>query len=127
MTTFNREVNPSGAQAPADGLWLELLRKEVMETSIGRAALKVGYSRTAISLALAGKYDRDLTKMQMKVLAALQLPMKVECPHLLINLPTDMCNDFSTRSAPTHHPFGMQLWRACQQCPNRAEKVVKKS
>lgn len=127
MTICDQVVNESGAETPADGLWLELLRKEAMETSIGRAALKVGYSRTAISQALDGKYPGDLRKMQMKVLAALQLPMKVECPHLRINLPTDMCNDFSTRPAPTHHPFGMQLWRACQQCPNRAEKVVKKS
>ena len=105
--------------------WLALLRAEANRTSIGRAAIRVCYSRTAISLTLDQKYTGDLVKMASRVLAALELPMAVACPYLLLNLPTAMCNDFSTRRAPTHNPFAMQHWRACQQCEQRREECDK--
>ncbi|MYM80563.1 XRE family transcriptional regulator [Duganella sp. FT50W] len=96
--------------------WLQLLRTEAAKTSIGRAAVRVNYSRTSVSLALAGKYTGDLAKMEREVLAVLELPMSIACPYLALKLPTAMCHDFSTRRAPTHNPVAMQHWRACQQC-----------
>ena len=110
MTTSNTEPR-----------WLVLLRNEAEKTSIGKAALRVGYSRTAVSQALAGKYPGDMAKFEAKVLAALELPMAVTCPYLGLNLPTVMCNDMSTRAAPTHNPVAMNWWRACQSCEHRCE------
>ncbi|MBA5605860.1 XRE family transcriptional regulator [Duganella sp. FT3S] len=100
----------------SDPRWLQLLRDEAEKTSIGRAALRVGYSRTAISQALSGKYPGDLGKLERMVLAALELPMAVACPYLQLNLPTTMCHEFAAKRAPTHNPVAMQHWRACQQC-----------
>lgn len=99
--------------------WLELLRQEAARTSIGRAALRVGYSRPAISQALDGKYPGNLVKMAEKVLAALELPMAVACPYLQLNLPVAMCRDFSTKRAPLHNPVSMIHWRACRKCEHR--------
>lgn len=111
MTTSNTEPR-----------WLVLLRSEVEKTSIGRAALRVGYSRTAISQALSGKYNRSLDNLEAKVLAALELPMAIACPYLGLNLPTTMCNDMSGRPAPTHNPVAVNWWRACQTCEHRCER-----
>ncbi|NVM78875.1 hypothetical protein FHW83_004706 [Duganella sp. SG902] len=105
----------------SDPRWLKLLRDEADKTSIGRAALRVGYSRTAISQALSAKYPGDMAKLERMVLSALELPMAVACPHLKLNLPTTMCHDFSTKAAPTHNPLHMMHWRACQSCPNKSE------
>ena len=105
----------------SDPRWLLLLRAEANKTSIGLASQRVGYSRTAISQALAGKYPGDLAKLERKVLAALELPMAVACPYLSLNLPTTMCREFSLKRAPTHNPVAMQHWRACQQCEHKAE------
>lgn len=102
--------------------WLELLAKEAQATSIGKAAEKVGRSRTAVSQALAGKYPGDLVHFEKTVLAALELPMAIACPYFKVNLPTKMCHDFSSKAAPTHNPVSMQHWRACQQCEFRCEK-----
>lgn len=101
--------------------WLELLRDEARRTSIGRTALRVGYSRTAISQALDGKYPGDLVKLAAKVLAALELPMAVACPYLDLNLPMAMCREFSIKRAPIHNPVSMLHWRACQTCEHRCE------
>ncbi|MYM32234.1 XRE family transcriptional regulator [Duganella sp. CY15W] len=105
----------------SDPRWLRLLRAEADKTSIGRAAIRVGYSRTAVSQALSGKYPGDMAKLERMVLNALELPMAVACPHLLLNLPTTMCHGFSSKAAPTHNPVQMMHWRACQICPNKSD------
>ena len=101
--------------------WLKLLRAEAERTSIGKVAIRVGYSRTAISQVLAGKYPGDMAKLERMALAALELPLAVACPFLKLNLPTTMCREFSTKAAQIHNPVAMQHWRACQQCPHKAE------
>ena len=101
--------------------WLDLLRAEAERTSIGKVAVRVGYSRATISLVLAGKDPGDMAKLERMVLAALELPMAVACPFLQLNLPTGMCHEFSTKRPPIHNPVAMQHWRACQQCPHKAE------
>lgn len=106
--------------------WLQLLAKAAKATSIGEAAAKVGYSRTAVSQALAGKYPGDLSKMEKKVIQALELPMAVDCPQLKLALPTSMCNQFSAVPAPIHNPVAIQTWRACQTCPNRCEPPMQR-
>lgn len=106
--------------------WLQLLEKSAKATSIGKTAEVVGYSRTSVSQALAGKYPGDLAKMEQKVLQALELPMAVDCPHLKLKLPTSMCNQFSAVPAPIHNPVSIQIWRACQTCANRCDPPVQR-
>ncbi len=100
--------------------WLAVLNQEAAQTSIAAAARKLGYSRTAVSLALAGKYPGDTAKLAARVLAVLG---RVECPHLGFAVTPTRCADASG-VMPTSSPGDLRLWRACQACPNKphAEK-----
>lgn len=84
--------------------------------SQGSVAAKIDCSRSAVSLALAGKYPANASKFEQKVLVALG---RVECPHLKEEISRKDCRDYHTRAAPTSSAFAMRHWRACQGCPNR--------
>ena len=97
--------------------WLALLAEEVARTSITAAAHRIGYSRTAVSLALAGKYPGDPAKVAAKVLEVLGT---VECPHLGFAVTAARCADASGQM-PTSSPGDLRLWRACQGCPHKPQ------
>ena len=52
-----------------DGDWRSLLIGEAARTSIAATARRLGYSRTAVSLVLAGKYPGSTDKLAARVLA----------------------------------------------------------
>ncbi len=56
--------------------WLDALRNFANSTSRNEAAKAIGYSRTTVSLVLADKYKRDMSKVEAAVRANL---MKVDC------------------------------------------------
>lgn len=99
-------------------MWLEILKHAVdaPDSSMGKVAEKLGCSRTAISLVLAGKYPAKTDKMAARVM---QVYGRVQCPFLLKEISGKECHDFHTKDAPTSSPFAMRHWRACQNCPNR--------
>lgn len=101
--------------------WLELLRAEAARSSIATVAERVGYSRTTISLVLAGKYPGKPAKIATAALAQLEPVVAVECPYLGIAISFEECNQHSGQRAPTHNPAKMHQWRACHQCPNRKQ------
>ncbi|OHX21215.1 helix-turn-helix domain-containing protein [Chromobacterium sphagni] len=98
--------------------WLPLLRAEVERTSIGQAAKLLGYSRTTVSLVLAGKYPGQTERVAGAVLNTLG---RVACPYLGRDLTPDECKAQSTSQAPTHNPLKLAHWRACQRCQNRCK------
>lgn len=101
--------------------WLELLRDDVARTgSIGRTAVRVGVSRTAVSLALAGKYPSGTGKLAAKVLAALS--DRVACPHLGATIARAACADRASRPMPMSSAAELRAWSACQACPNKANQ-----
>ncbi|MFB9160177.1 helix-turn-helix domain-containing protein [Chromobacterium violaceum] len=102
----------------SEPLWLPLLRAEVGRTSIGQAAKLLGYSRTTVSLVLAGKYPGQTERVAEVVLHTLG---RVACPYLGRDLTPDECKAQSTSQAPTHNPLKLAHWRACQQCQNRCK------
>lgn len=105
--------------------WLQLLRAEANRTSINAAAQRIGYSRAAVSLVLAGKYIGRVDKVAEKAIAALEPPVTVACPHLGEEIPIAQCVQFSQRKVPTHNPQKMAHWRACQECQNRCKGEAK--
>lgn len=105
----------------SDPRWLELLRCEAVATSIGAVALRLGYSRTAISQVLSGKYPGNTAKIEVAALAVLEAPLTVACPYVGSDIPIDTCRATSTNRAPTHNPVLMWHWAACQQCQNRCK------
>ncbi len=104
--------------------WLELLRMEVAQTNIAATAARIGYSRTTISLVLAGKYPGKPDKIAAAALAELEPVVAVDCPHLGMSIGVAVCLATSSQRAPTHNPAKMLHWRACRQCPHRKEGVI---
>ena len=103
-----------------DPNWMEMLRAEADRTSIGDAAIRIGYSRTAISLVLAGKYAGKTDKVAKAVSRV--LATSVDCPYLGDHITSEACREKSLSRAPTHNPQAMGQWRACQRCPNKCKK-----
>lgn len=95
--------------------WLELLRAEAEATTMQKAGERVGITRTAVSLCLAGKYPAKTDRVAAKVLAVLG---QVDCPALAESISPEACRENRERKAPTHNPQAMQLWKACHHCPN---------
>jgi hypothetical protein len=95
--------------------WLVLLSAEATRTSKAAVGRSLGYSRTAISLVLAGKYPGGTDKLAAKVLATLGW---VVCPHLERRVSPVECAG-NAREMPTSSPAALRLWRACQTCPHR--------
>lgn len=96
--------------------WLSLLRAEAGRTSMRSVAGRLGYSRTSISLVLAGKYPGNPDRIAKAALALLDV---VECAHIRQTIPQTECRSIALGAAPTHHPMKLGHWRACQRCPNR--------
>jgi len=95
--------------------WQTLLAAEAARTSIAATARRLGYSRTAVSLALAGKYPGGTDKMAATVLDVLG---GVACPQLGREVTAAECAD-KAGAMPTSSPTALRLWRACQTCPHR--------
>ena len=98
--------------------WLQLLAEEVRRTSIAATGRKLGYSRTAISLAVAGKYPGGTDKLAAKVFEVLG---RVSCPQLDRMVTPAECAA-NAGEMPTSSPAALRLWRACQTCPAAPER-----
>lgn len=95
--------------------WLDLLRTEAKATSMQKAAIRLGISRTAVSLCLAEKYPASTDHIEAKVWEVLG---QVDCPALGEVITSTACREFRERQAPTHNHMAMRHWKACQHCPN---------
>jgi len=100
--------------------WIELLRSEVATSSMTAVAGRLGVSRTAVSLCLAGKYGAKTDRIAAKVLAI--LGDSVDCPAMGQVIAKAKCSDFCARKAPTHNPVAMQHWRTCQHCQHNPKR-----
>lgn len=100
-------------------MWLDLLKKRVDESSMGKVAEELQCSRTAVSLVLAGKYPASTEKFATRVIARYA---RIPCPFLEREISGAECREFHTRETPTSSPFAMRHWRACQGCQHRRPK-----
>lgn len=100
--------------------WLQLLKAEAARTSIGDAAIRIGYSRTTVSLVLSGKYLGKTDKVAAA--ASRVLATSLTCSYSGSDITSEECREKSTSRAPTHKPQAMAQWRACQQCQNKCKK-----
>lgn len=86
-------------------------------------ALEIGYSRTAISLYMAGKYGAGAEKLEAAILARYDL---YPCPHTGQEVSGPDCN----RRASSPRPFGGRAkeanWLACQSCQHNKKQRRKK-
>lgn len=104
-------------------MWLTLLAEDVARTgSKAATARKVGVSRSAVSLALAGKYPaRDLSRLANKVLDA--LAGRVSCPHDGGDIARAACAERAAAPMPMSSPASLRAWTACRSCLNRPKEA----
>jgi hypothetical protein len=97
---------------------IERLKAEVERLGTKQAVANViGRSRTAVSLALAGRYPaKNTAEFEAAVLAAFD---GVRCPFLGETVRRDQCRATAFGRCPTHSPQAAAAWRACQSCPHR--------
>lgn len=113
--TQARSPAPFPAPAPHDiGRALDLLRAEAGRTSIAAAARRIGYSRPAVSMVLAGTYPGRMDRVAVRVLARLDT---VACPADGTVLTAAACREIHGRPMPTSSPRALRRWRECRGCP----------
>lgn len=85
---------------------------------IQQIADEIGYSRTAVSLYINGKYKADPQPIETAVLKAYD---RHDCPYTREVIAPEVCR----RKALAAEPFGgserRRWWLACQSCPHKPE------
>jgi hypothetical protein len=106
----------SGVEQHDEERWMRILRDQCDLTSITNVAEKVGYGRSAISLALSGKYPGGTAKIAAKVIAT--FTDCVQCPYLDLDITQATCADHQSRAMPTSDPAALRHWMTCRtKCP----------
>lgn len=90
---------------------------------LGGAEKRVGYSRSAISTIIAGKYRGDLGRVEEMVRGSL-MAETVECP-ILGAMARNVCLDWQKRPYTDISALHIRMHRACRACPNsRSQREV---
>ncbi|MGM0913726.1 MAG: hypothetical protein ACQEXC_00625 [Pseudomonadota bacterium] len=119
MSPRNPRPVDLSAWGPEPPRWIRLLASEVEASNRTEAGLRIGVSRTAVSLCLANNYSSPSTAgIERRVLAALD---GRECPAQSKRISAEACREFRDRPAPTHNPMAMRVWRTCQGCSHNPE------
>lgn len=114
------DLSAWGEQPP---LWISLLAREVEQSNRTKAGVRIGMSRTAVTLALANNYPSPSTAaVERRVMDALG---RLDCVALGEVITAEQCQTYRERPAPTHNPHAMQHWRACQHCPKNPNCAAK--
>lgn len=101
--------------------WFALLQNRAAQSSRRAVAREIGYSVTAVSLVLNGKYSGRTDAIKAAVLRRWG---GVACPYAGKVIPLLECETLANGAAPTHNPIKMQQWRACQTCLKRPTKAA---
>lgn len=100
--------------------WLTLLADDVARTgSKAKTAARIGVSRSAVSLALLGRYPAGTQRLEAKVLEV--LAGQVACPHDGTEIARRSCIERANAPMPMSSPEALRAWVACRTCPNRPD------
>lgn len=119
MATNSEAVNQAwGGRAPD---WL-LALAQAADGGMSRRRLAglIGYSPTAVSQALSGKYRGSTQKMEAAVRAAL-MNDTVQCP-VLGEISGEQCLQEQKKPLVATSGMRVRLWRACRDCENNISK-----
>lgn len=94
---------------------LRLLREKCAELGQARVASLIGYSKSAVNLALNGHYKGDLTSVLRRVEEVFG-GHEVDCP-LLGTIPLKDCAEYRRRKFALTNPMRARLWKECRRCP----------
>lgn len=97
--------------------WIRELAAIADQDGLAGAERRIGYSRSAISTVLAGKYRGDLARVEQMVRGAL-MAETVDCP-ILGEIGRDRCLNEQKEPFRATSRHRAQLFHACKTCPNR--------
>lgn len=101
--------------------WRRLLREALAELGTKqRVADRLGVSRPYVSRVMGGDIYQPAQAFIDRVIDRLDV---VTCPHTCRPQPRGECRG-ALGPAPTHNPFRLALWQACQTCTHKPEKGV---
>lgn len=100
-----------------DDLSRGLLRTRAQELgTVAAVGRELGYTRQALSMALAGKYPADTRQLRTKILE--RYAAGVPCPHVGLDIAPSACREQRERPLPTGPREAVRWWQACRACPN---------
>ncbi len=101
--------------------WVAELATLADREGLGGAEKRIGYSRSAISTVINGKYAGDLGRVEEMVRGAL-MAATVECP-VLGEIGRDRCLSEQDEPFRATSAFRAQLYHACRSgCPHSRKK-----
>lgn len=109
-----KAIDAHGAPLPD---WLEELAQLADANDLGVAGKRIGYSRSAVSTIISGKYPGDLARVEQMVRGAL-MALTVECP-VLGEIGRDQCLTEQKEPFRATSRHRAQLFHACKTCPQR--------
>ena len=104
-----------------DSGWLDVLRAEVDKTSAGVVGKRLGYSRTSVSLVLAGKYNGGTERVAAKVNEVFR--SHVLCPHLGQEITRGDCREVHGAPMPMSDRSKFKHWMACENCSHSLRRA----
>ena len=119
---MNNSNQKTAAQSWGDDIpdWTLALAKECDRLrSQKTVAEKLGYSSATVNLVLKNKYKGDIQKFS-EITRGAFLKATADCPEFGI-IGLDQCHEYQTGKRFRHSSFGVQLRKACKDCPNRKE------
>jgi hypothetical protein len=88
---------------------------------IAAVARRIGMSRTALSLYLAGRYPaKSTTAIETRILRT--LTGRLPCPAIGAEVTPDECADRRARPMPTSSPRALRQWHTCRTCSHNPER-----
>lgn len=100
---------------------MTLLQQHRNTKTMDVIAAEIGYSRTAISLYLAGKYGAGLDKLEAAIYAKYQVRI---CPHTGAEKHPSECNRLANRPRPYGWPESEAIWISCQTCAYKPAQML---
>lgn len=101
---------------------IKVLEKATAEADGNKAAVgrKIGYSRTAVSLAMAGRYPGKIDKLSQAVFS--KLLGETECPYLGDFITDDECKTIQQKPLNDPNQLTRRHRRACAHCIHNKAK-----
>ena len=96
--------------------WVAELARLADAEGLAGAGKRVGYSLSAVSVVISGKYRGDVTRVAEMVQGAL-MALTVECP-VLGQIGRDRCLTEQKEPFRATSRHRAQLFHACKTCPN---------
>lgn len=94
----------------------QLALEAVKNSSINAVALKIGYSRPALSRYMSDSYGAGAEKIESAIKAHFDTR---HCPHLSKPVMLEYCQQKSQAARPLKSGSAREAhWLACQACPN---------